>query len=211
MGKKAFEDELQHQGAFPSFICCPSFKVANPLRLYILQSNEGLSFTPVRRAEAAGSGAEGMWGNCSSISLGWTREIRLRAGSDGNRAGLNVCFLTATEQGRLDVGDTITFRLCSPLLRPQNTNSHTRTYIYIHKEQEQFLWLFWPFFRLSTWESFWFLPFFDSFGLPGHGWWSGYHSKKKKKCMHARTHMHSLSLKHTLRQTHPLSIHIHTL
>lgn len=65
-------------------------------------------------------------GNCSSISLGWSREIRLRAGSDGNRAGLNVCFLTATEEDQLDVGDTITTRLCTALQRPQNM--HTNTY-----------------------------------------------------------------------------------
>lgn len=180
--------------------------MAYSLYLYLLQSNEGLSFTPVRHAEATGSGAEGMWGNCSSISLGWTREIRLRAGSDGNRAGLNVCFLTATEQGRLDVGDTITARLCSPLLRPQNT--YTRTCIYIHKEQGQLWGIFWTFFRLSSWESFWFLPFFDSFGLPGHGWWSGY-GTQKKKCTHARTHMHSLSLKHTLSK-HTLSPYTYT-
>lgn len=101
--------------------------MTDPLCLYLLQSNEGLEFTPVRHAEATGSGAEGMWGNCSSISLWWTREIRLRAGSDGNRAGLNVCFLTATDQGRLDVGDTITARLCSPLLRPW---THTHLHIY---------------------------------------------------------------------------------
>ncbi len=109
-------------------MCCPSFKVSNPLCLHILQSNKGLNFTPVRHAESTGSGAQGMWGNCSSISLGWTREIRLRAGSDGNRAGQNVCFLTATEQGWLDVGDTITSRLCSPPLRPQNTHMHLNIY-----------------------------------------------------------------------------------